>query len=40
MARPFHKEAAVYYGLKLQRVYDLIATAETTYSDIGFNYVV
>ena len=32
------KEAAVYYGLKLQRVYDLIATAETTYSDIGFNY--
>jgi hypothetical protein len=33
------KEAAVYYGLKLQRVYDLIATAETTYSDIGFNYV-
>lgn len=33
------KEAAVYYGLKLSRVYNLIATAETTYSDIGFNYV-
>lgn len=32
------KEAALYYGLKLQRVYDLIATAETTYSEIGFDY--
>ena len=34
------KEAAVHYGLKVQRVYDLIATAETTYSDIGFNYMI
>jgi hypothetical protein len=32
------KEAALHYGLKLQRVYDLIATAETTYSEIGFDY--
>ena len=32
------KEAAAYYGLSVQRVYDLIASAETTYSDIGFNY--
>ena len=34
------KEAAQHYGLKLQRVYDLIASAETTYSEIGFNYLV
>jgi hypothetical protein len=34
------KEAAVYYGLKLQRVFDLIASAETTHSDIGFNYLI
>ena len=33
------KEAAQHYGLKLQRVYDLIASADTTFSDIGFNYV-
>ena len=33
------KEAALHYGLKLSRVYYLIATAEATYSDIGFNYV-
>ena len=32
------KEAAEHYGLKVQRVYDLISTAETTYSGIGFNY--
>ena len=34
------KEAADHYGLKVQRVYDLIASAETTYSDIGFNYMI
>lgn len=33
-------EAARFYGLKVQRVYDLIASAETTYSDIGFNYMI
>ena len=34
------KAAADHYGLRLQRVYDLIASAETTYSDIGFNYMI
>ena len=34
------KAAAEHYGLKIQRVYDLIASAETTYSDIGFNYAI
>lgn len=34
------KSAADHYGLKVQRVYDLIASAGTTYSDIGFNYMI
>ena len=32
------KEAAAHFGLRLQRVYDLIASAESTYSEISFNY--
>ena len=32
------KAAAEHYGLKLQRIYDLIASAESTYSEISFNY--